>query len=264
MLLVSDINPNVGKVKPMLQVIRSALSMTVLGCMILVYSVLLGFGVQAAVVPALGDLETEPMVQETTATAEQSRQVQQVSQPMVRTTRVDRAETERQLVAYLEYRKALETQLAEEFGLSGDLRFRLAQLIVDQSLEWDIDPWLVYSIIKLESRFVVDAVGRAGEIGLMQVLPSTGRMVAERTLGVKDYQTSMLFDPAFNIEVATTHFAYLLQIYDNNVSDALTAYNAGHANVAKRTYAQKVLQFYGEYRQLDLPAGARIAALVPK
>jgi soluble lytic murein transglycosylase-like protein len=166
-----------------------------------------------------------------------------------------------QLIAYLECRKALEAQLLHEFPRAGRSRYQLVQLIVDESVTRNIDPWLTYSIIKLESRFRADAVGRAGEIGLMQVLPSTGRLVAERALGVSDYQKELLFEPEFNLRVGLTHFAYLLKVHEGKLADALTAYNAGHADVARRVYAQRVLEFYAEYQAVDEVDLARVASL---
>ena len=95
-----------------------------------------------------------------------------------------------------------------------------------------LDPMLVAGLIRQESVFDAGAVSRAGAIGLMQVMPRTGRELARQLrLG---YSRSRLFQPDFNLRLGTTHLAKLLR---NNASieEALAAYNAGQSRVQQWT-----------------------------
>jgi len=256
---------------------KGLLPLVVAGGLFATYSVLLGFGLQVAAGPLLSSgpyqssateggpltmIRTDAQTDDGQPDKAAARPDEVGSGPASRPEGGEEYALLEKLLAYLELRRAVEQQLAREFPQLGDLRFKLAQLIVDEALARQLDPWLVYAIIKQESSFKVRAVGRAGEIGLMQVMPSTARMVAERALGLEDYRPEMLYDPAFNIKIATTHLAYLLKVHDGNLLDALTAYNAGHTRVSSRTYARKVLDYYRQYRnQGEQPHWVRAASL---
>ncbi len=93
-----------------------------------------------------------------------------------------------------------------------------------------LDPMLVAGLIRQESVFQASAVSRAGAIGLMQVMPGTGKQLA-RQLRLS-YTRKKLFQPEFNLRLGTTHLARLVREFDS-VEAALAAYNAGEARVAQ-------------------------------
>lgn len=93
-----------------------------------------------------------------------------------------------------------------------------------------LDPFLVAAVIRVESRFLPEAVSEVGARGLMQVLPATGRWVAAQ-IGIPRYRDDMLFDPAVNIAIGTWYLAYLRAEFDGGLPASLAAYNAGRHNV---------------------------------
>ncbi|MGE0406353.1 MAG: transglycosylase SLT domain-containing protein [Candidatus Korobacteraceae bacterium] len=88
-----------------------------------------------------------------------------------------------------------------------------------------LDPFLVASLIRQESEFNPGAVSRARALGLMQLLPTTGRQVA-RQIGV-GFSSNQLLSPTPNLRLGTKHFRDLLDRFGGKVEYALAAYNAG-------------------------------------
>ncbi len=104
------------------------------------------------------------------------------------------------------------------------------QIIWDYSEKYDLDPYLVLSIIKIESKFDNQAVSRKGALGLMQLMPETAYWIAETkgfTLEDKD-----LTDPTKNIALGTWYLDHLIKSFDSEIV-AVAAYNAGRGNVQK-------------------------------
>ena len=90
----------------------------------------------------------------------------------------------------------------------------------------NIDPLLMLSLIRQESLFDTHATAAAGEKGMMQVIPSTAKYIAER-LDWRDYQHSDLFRPYAGIAFGAYYIDEQLDLFDQNAVVALAAYNAG-------------------------------------
>lgn len=90
-----------------------------------------------------------------------------------------------------------------------------------------LDPALVASLIRAESRFHAHAVSARGAIGLMQVMPDTAAWI-ESQLGLPP---SNLFEPEANLRLGTWYLRYLIDRF-GSVDLALAAYNAGPSRVA--------------------------------
>jgi peptidoglycan lytic transglycosylase len=93
----------------------------------------------------------------------------------------------------------------------------------------NFDPMLAAGLIRQESTFQADAVSHANAIGLMQVLPKTGKLLAKQ-LKVK-YTKNSLFDPEINLELGMVYIAELLRA-TGAPEYAAAAYNAGEDRIA--------------------------------
>jgi len=93
-----------------------------------------------------------------------------------------------------------------------------------------LDPYLVASLIRQESEFNPVAVSRANAVGLMQLLPKTGKLVAKESK-LKRYNASQLYTPAVNMQLGTRYFRGMVDKFGGSFEYALAAYNAGSDRV---------------------------------
>ena len=104
--------------------------------------------------------------------------------------------------------------------------------IIRAARDRGLDPFLVAGLIRQESLFDTRARSVAGAIGLMQVMPGTGRELARRD-GLSGFATRQLQDPDINLRLGTLFFGKLLEQHGGAVAYALAAYNAGPSRVAR-------------------------------
>jgi soluble lytic murein transglycosylase len=95
-----------------------------------------------------------------------------------------------------------------------------------------LPPHLVYAMIRAESGFDKTAVSRAGAIGLMQLMPGTGRDVARR-LDLPDDFGEDLFSPEVNLAFGIWYASFLFSKCGENPFMMLAAYNAGLSNARR-------------------------------
>jgi soluble lytic murein transglycosylase-like protein len=81
-----------------------------------------------------------------------------------------------------------------------------------------LEPGLVLGVMRVESGFVANVVSYASAVGLMQVMPLSGKQI-----GCGD-----LFDPAENADCGARILASFLRYYRGDLTLALSGYNAGH------------------------------------
>jgi soluble lytic murein transglycosylase len=134
-----------------------------------------------------------------------------------------------------------------------------------------LDPYLVASLIRQESEFNPLAVSRANAVGLMQLLPKTGKVVAHQ-VDLKHYNPTQLFTPTVNLQLGTRYFRGMVDKFGGSFEHALAAYNAGSDRVEEwmgqgpyrdspefvesipftetREYVQAILRNANVYKQL--------------
>jgi soluble lytic murein transglycosylase len=119
-----------------------------------------------------------------------------------------------------------------------EIFFPLAEwdLIKQEARRYGIDPFLVAGLIRQESVFNPNAVSRAGARGLMQLMPSTGQLVA-RQQGTPRITAEDLFNPSLNIKLGMNYLAQMVGQF-GRFEYAAAAYNAGPAR-AKRWVAER-------------------------
>ncbi len=94
------------------------------------------------------------------------------------------------------------------------------------SQERSLDPHIVAGLIRQESEFDAKVVSRSNAIGLAQIMPATGRDLSGR-LGVRWFQTPMLYEPDYNLRLGSFYLRMLLDSLEKNWVAVLAAYNAG-------------------------------------
>ncbi len=94
------------------------------------------------------------------------------------------------------------------------------------SLDTGIAVPTLMALTRQESAWDYQAISSAGAHGLMQLLPSTARLVAKR-YRLKQPSNAELHDPGKNIALGGRHLEWLLRRYNGQLAPALAAYNAG-------------------------------------
>lgn len=110
---------------------------------------------------------------------------------------------------------------------------RLSQVIVAAAHESRLEPMLILAVIAVESGGHAFAVSPVGALGLMQILPPTGKELAEK-LGVPWQGPQTLFDPYVNVRLGAAYLRELADRYDGEISTALVAYNWGPGHIDRR------------------------------
>jgi len=114
------------------------------------------------------------------------------------------------------------------------LLFPLAykEVVEKSSSNYKVDPFFIEGLIRQESAFNADSLSRAGAIGLMQLMPATGKQEYKKKYKGK-FQVDKLFQPKTNITLGSQHLAYLFNKTDNNPILILSGYNAGLSRAIK-------------------------------
>jgi soluble lytic murein transglycosylase len=144
-------------------------------------------------------------------------------------------------------------------------------LAVPAANRYGLDPNLLLAVMRVESAYQKHIVSYAGAVGLMQIMPRTGQLIAH-ALGHDDFTPADLLDPRLNLEFAAWYLSSLIHRFDGRLPLAIAAYNGGPHNVRRwiqgsadgtpvdvlleripftqtHRYVRKVLVHYEAYRQ---------------
>lgn len=145
----------------------------------------------------------------------------------------------------------------------------ISGLIDVLAAEYELDPALIRAVIQVESNFNRKAISPKGAQGLMQLMPAT----------VWRFAVGDVYDPHENIGAGARYLRELLDLFRDDLTLALAAYNAGENAVLRykgvppyaetRGYVNKVLSLYRRDRQerwaaeLPIRAAGRVTAPSP-
>jgi soluble lytic murein transglycosylase len=147
----------------------------------------------------------------------------------------------------------------------------------------DINPFLIYSVIREESHFNPSALSISNARGLMQIIPSTGKWIAEK-IGFQNFYTERMWDIETNIKMGSWYLRFLLDYFGGRQMLAVAGYNAGQGAVERwlkktkykepdffiedisyeqtREYVKKVFKDYVIYHQIYSKDDLSISTLV--
>jgi soluble lytic murein transglycosylase len=131
--------------------------------------------------------------------------------------------------------------------------YEVSRSIIVEANHHGMDPMFLMAVITTESQFNPKARGSHGEIGLMQILPSTAAWIAPQA-GIASNKID-LEDPSTNIRIGATYFAQLRKRFNKHGTRYVSAYNMGVANVRRlvakqvepKEYSTKVLGNYANF-----------------
>lgn len=141
-----------------------------------------------------------------------------------------------------------------------DKAFEIARAVIVEANHHHMDPLFLLAVIATESKFNVDARGTHGEIGLMQVMPSTAKWLAPQAGLSHGFD---LHDPAVNIRLGATYLARLRTTFKHKSTRYISAYNMGVKNVYRLLKARVEPKLYSgrvlaNYNQIYLSVGNKI------
>ena len=113
------------------------------------------------------------------------------------------------------------------------------QLVEKYAKAHGVDAYLMFAMMLEESRYRADAVSWAGAIGLMQIMPATGKELA-RQLKIRRFRSSMLKQPEVNIRMGAKYIAYLNSLFDGDAMLVTGAYNGGPGRMRRWVESKKI------------------------
>lgn len=164
--------------------------------------------------------------------------------------------------------------------------YRLAYPLAHDQTVWThgrihgIDPYMVMGLMRQESTYNSTAVSRVGASGAMQIMPSTGHLLADIAYDT-DFTAGDLEDPELAIGYGIAYLGLLMERFDGAFPLAVASYNGGPHNVSAwlkgtgtdmpmdafvehipyretRDYVKKVTQGYDAYVRMYGPEGSAL------
>lgn len=148
---------------------------------------------------------------------------------------------------------------------------RYEQEIRQNAAKYDLDPFLVAAVIRVESNYLAETESKKGAYGMMQLMPDTANWIIDKARFNEEFKTR-LNDPAVSIELGSWYLNWLFKQFNGNQIAVLAGYNAGHGKVNRwlqenewdgtlqnadripygetRHYIQRVVYYYNKYVKL--------------
>ncbi|TVY06925.1 lytic transglycosylase domain-containing protein [Paenibacillus cremeus] len=146
-----------------------------------------------------------------------------------------------------------------------------AQEIRQNAVKYQMDPFLIAAVMRVESNFQVGTQSKKGAYGLMQLMPDTSDWIIEKG-SFNDSYRKQLDVPAVSIELGTWYLSWMHKQFGGNTTAVIAGYNAGHGKVSRwlqehewdgtlqnadmipygetRHYVQRVTYYYNKYHKL--------------
>ncbi|ULO05845.1 lytic transglycosylase domain-containing protein [Paenibacillus sp. 19GGS1-52] len=140
------------------------------------------------------------------------------------------------------------------------------------SITYEMDPFLVAAIIRVETNYKTGRESKKGALGLMQLMPDTAKWALEMAKLPDVSLVQLKEKPSENIELGTWYLSNLSRQFEGNRTAVIAAYNAGPGNVKHwleegswdgteatvknipigetRHYVQRVLYYYDQYTEI--------------
>ncbi|WP_159881568.1 lytic transglycosylase domain-containing protein [Paenibacillus puerhi] len=137
--------------------------------------------------------------------------------------------------------------------------------------KYELDPFLIAAIIRVETNYRPDLESKKGAYGLMQLMPDTSSWIIDKAPFDDGYR-SRLDQPAVSIELGSWYLNWMNKQFDGNMYAMIAGYNAGHGKVSRwlqdqqwdgslegaqqipygetRHYLQRVIYYYTKYSKL--------------
>lgn len=103
---------------------------------------------------------------------------------------------------------------------------KYSEYVEKSAEEYNLDPALVYAVIRTESSFNPEAESAVGACGIMQMMPSSFEWLQEKRGCAGQYDTEDLFNPEICIDYGCYLLRYFYDLYEDEIC-AVAAYNAG-------------------------------------
>ncbi len=136
-----------------------------------------------------------------------------------------------------------------------DTKYTYRALARCEANRWGLPPELAETIMQIESEFDPDAIGAAGEIGLMQVKLTTAQL-----LGFKGTPRE-LASPGVNIRLGVRYLAEAWTHADKDICTAVMKYRAGHGETR---FSMRSVNYCLRAREILAKVGFPVTGKVPE
>ncbi|CAN5163235.1 hypothetical protein BH23GEM2_BH23GEM2_24920 [soil metagenome] len=104
--------------------------------------------------------------------------------------------------------------------------FPYRTLVTEEARGRGLDPFIAAALIRQESMFEARVTSHVGARGLMQIMPATGRGLAD-SAGIEPWDAELLYHPEINVHLGTFYLARHSANYEGSLPPIFSAYNAG-------------------------------------